>query len=170
MLLSGFFALMRLGKLSFLDDESICNWCKVICWDSVRVTSEQYRFKLPHHKADHLFEGNQVIVHKDQFQHDPLSHFISYLTSRNRLFPFSSPLWIMSQGHIPTHSFFMCHLHLFFDKSVGRQSMRAGGATSLAEHGIPPSIIQPLSCWSSQAFLIYIRKSPTLIQAFLYSE
>jgi hypothetical protein len=48
--------------------------------------------------------------------------------------------------------------------------MRAGGATSLAEHGVPPSIIQPLGRWSSQAFLIYIRKSPALIQAMLYSD
>jgi len=48
--------------------------------------------------------------------------------------------------------------------------MRAGGATSLAEHRVPPSIIQPLGHWSSQAFLIYIRQSPTLIQAMLYSD
>ena len=48
--------------------------------------------------------------------------------------------------------------------------MRAGGATSLAEHGVPPSIIQPLGRWSSQAFLVYIRRSPALIQAMLYSD
>jgi len=48
--------------------------------------------------------------------------------------------------------------------------MRAGGATSLAEHGVPPSIIQLLGRWSSQAFLIYIRKSPALIQAMLFSD
>jgi len=40
----------------------------------------------------------------------------------------------------------------------------------LAEHGIPPSIIQPLGRWSSATFLIYIRKSPALIQALLYSD
>jgi len=48
--------------------------------------------------------------------------------------------------------------------------MRAGGATSLAEHGVPPAIIQPLGRWSSQAYLIYIHKNPTLIQAMLYSD
>jgi hypothetical protein len=170
MLLTGFFALMRLGELAFPDDESIRDWRKVIRRDSVRLTSEQYGFLLPHHKADRYFQGNQVIVRKDQFQHDPLAIFISYLTSRDRLFPFSTPLWITSQGHVPTRSFFTHRLRLFFNKSVGGQSMRAGGATSLAEYGIPPSIIQPLGRWSSEAFLCYIRKSPVLIQALLYSE
>ena len=48
--------------------------------------------------------------------------------------------------------------------------MRAGGTTSLAEHGVPPSIIQPLGRWSSEAYLVYVRKSPALIQAMLYSD
>ncbi|KAF8803885.1 hypothetical protein BYT27DRAFT_7195225 [Phlegmacium glaucopus] len=48
--------------------------------------------------------------------------------------------------------------------------MRAGGATSLAEHGVPPSIIQPMGRWSSDAFVIYIRKNPVLVQALLYSH
>jgi hypothetical protein len=48
--------------------------------------------------------------------------------------------------------------------------MRAGGAASLAEHGVPPSIIQPFGRWSPQEFLIYIRKSPALIGAMLYSD
>jgi len=170
MLLTGFFALMRLGELSFPDDKSLQEWRKVTLRDSVCCTDELYEFFLPYHKADHFFEGNRIIVRKDQFRHDPLYHFSRYLASRDRLFPVSSPLWITEKGHVPTRSFFTIRLRIFFDNSVGGQSMRAGGATSLAEHGIPPSIIQPLGRWSSQAFLIYIRKNPTLIQALLYSN
>jgi hypothetical protein len=48
--------------------------------------------------------------------------------------------------------------------------MRAGGATSLAEHGISPSLIQAMGRWSSDAFLVYIRKNPALIQALLYAQ
>ena len=48
--------------------------------------------------------------------------------------------------------------------------MRAGGATSLAENGISPSLIQLIGCWSSDAFFIYIHKSPVFIQALLYSQ
>ena len=170
MLLTGFFTLMRLGELSLPDDKTLHDWRKVTRRSSVRVQADQYGFQLPHHKADRYFEGNWVIVRKKQFQHDPLLHFLAYLTSRDRLWPLASPLWITENGQVPSRSFFTKRLRLFFDSSVGGQSMRAGGATSLAEHGIPPSIIQPLGRWSSQAFLIYIRKNPALIQAMLYSD
>lgn len=40
----------------------------------------------------------------------------------------------------------------------------------LAENGIPPSLIQFMGCWSSDAFFIYIQKSPVLIQVLLYSK
>jgi len=169
-LLTGFFVLMWLGELTFPDDESIRDWRKITLRDSIHCTDELYDFCLPHHKADHFFEGNLVIVCKHQFCHNPLFHFSRYLASHDKLFPVSSPLWITESGHVPTRSFFTTRLRIFFDNSVGGQSMRAGGATSLAEHGIPPSIIQPLSRWSSQAFLIYIQKSPALIQALLYSD
>jgi hypothetical protein len=169
-LLSGFFALMRLGELTFPDDISIRDWKKIIRRDSVRVFLNFYEFFLPHHKADRYFEGNRVIVRRKQFRHDPLAHFNAYLASRDRLFPLSTPLWITSAGQVPTRSFFTRRLRIFFDNSVGGQSMRAGGATSLAEHGIPPSIIQPLGRWSSESYLIYVRKNPALIQAMLYSD
>ena len=48
--------------------------------------------------------------------------------------------------------------------------MRAGGATSLVENNVPPSLIQLIGHWSSDAFFIYICKSPVLIQALLYSQ
>ena len=169
-ILTGFFALMRLGELTFPDDKSIRDWRKVTKRSTVQVNNEFYEFHLPHHKADRYFEGNRIIVTAKQFHHNPLTHFTNYLTSRDKLFPFLSPLWLTSDGHIPTRSFFIKCMRTFFDSSVAGQSMRAGGATSLAENGVPPSIIQPLGRWSSAAFLIYIRKSPALIQAMLYSN
>jgi hypothetical protein len=170
MLFTGFFALMRLGELTFPDDESIRDWRKVSKRCSVVVTPQQYEFELPAHKADRYFEGNRIIVRKDQIHHDPLHHFNRYLSSRDHLFFLSSPIWITSQGTIPTRSFFMNRLHSFFDRSMGGQSMRAGGATLLAENGVSPSIIQAMGRWSSEAFLVYIRKSPALIQALLYAR
>ena len=169
-LLTGFFALMRLGELTFPDDKSLRDWRKLTKRASVIIHPDYYEFLLPHHKADRYFEGNRIIVRRDQFRHNPLKHFSAYLASRDRLFPLASPLWLTAAGNVPCRSFFTKRLRLFFDNSVGGQSMRAGGATSLAEHGVPPSIIQPLGRWSSQAFLIYIRKSPALIQAMLYSD
>jgi hypothetical protein len=170
MLLTGFFALLRLGEMTFPDDKSIRDWRKVTRRSSVQMDDDSYEFLLPHHKADPFFEGNRIIVKKEQFRHNPLYHFSNYLKSRDSLFPLASPLWLTEKGEVPNRSFFTNRLRLFFDKSVGGQSMRAGGATSLAEHGVPPAIIQPMGRWSSAAFLIYIRKSPALIQAMLHSD
>jgi len=52
MLLTGFFALMRLGELTFPDDKSIHNWRKVTQRKSVIVSDDAYKFHLPAHKAD----------------------------------------------------------------------------------------------------------------------
>jgi hypothetical protein len=39
-----------------------------------------------------------------------------------------------------------------FDTDTASQSLRARGATSLAENGVPPSIIQAIGQWVSDAF------------------
>jgi hypothetical protein len=170
MLLTGFFALMRLGELTFPDDTSLRNWRKISKWSSVIITDNLYEFHLPSHKADRFFEGNHIIIKRKQHNNlNPLAAFHAYIHSRYCVFPLSSPLWLTSSGFVSTRQFFMSHLRSYFNHDVCGQSMRAGGATSLAENGVPPAIIQLMGRWSSDAFLIYIRKSPVLIQALLYS-
>jgi hypothetical protein len=171
MLLTGFFALMRLGELAFPDDKDLQNWRKISKRSSVVLSDDQYEFQLPSHKADRFFEGNRIIIKKDQYcDLNPLNYFSRYLASRDSMFPLASPLWLTSTGNVPTRQFFMTRLRSYFSLDVGGQSMRAGGATSLAENGVPPSLIQFMGRWSSDAFFIYIRKNPVLIQALLYSE
>jgi hypothetical protein len=163
MLLTGFFALMRLSELFFSDNKKLRNWKKVTKRSSVLLSEEQYKFFLPSHKADPFFEGNHVIVKKQQYNDiDPLSVFAAYLHSRDTSFPLSSPLWLTSKGTVPTRHFFISRIRRYFTADVVGQSMRARGATSLAEHGVPPSLIQLIGRWKSDAFFIYIRKSPLL--------
>ena len=171
LLVTGFFALMRLGELTFPNDKKLRNFRKISKRSSLSISDDQYDFHLPSHKADPFFEGNHIIVKKKQYcDIDPLAIFRNYLSSRDLNFPLSSPLWLTSTGSVPTRSFFISRLHRYFDKDIAGQSMRAGGATSLAENGVPPSLIQFMGRWSSDAFFIYIRKSPVLIQALLYSN
>ena len=125
---------------------------------------------LPGHKADRFFEGNIVIIQKNHHIFDPHKHFITYLWAHNKKFLFNSPLWLTSKGVIPTRSFFIKCLRCFFNSDTAGQSLRAGGATSLAENGIPPSIIQAIGRWASNAFKIYIQKNPVLIQVLLFSQ
>ena len=166
----GFFALMRLGELTFPDNKNLQNPTKVSKRTSVEASSTSFHFFLPGHKADKFFEGNKILLSNITQNIDIFQHFASYLNSRDHLHPFSSPLWLRKNGCIPTRSFFIERLCRHFDHNVGGQSMRAGGATSLAENGVPPSLIQAIGRWSSDTFRIYVRKNPVLIQAMLHSK
>jgi hypothetical protein len=167
MLLTGFFGLLRLGELSFPNDISLQNWKKVTRRNTVKLQDDFYEFSLPGHKADRFFEGNRIIIPAHRFSLHPLQHFSQYLASRDSIHPIASPLWLTEAGFVPTCSFFVTRLRLFFGSDVAGQSMRAGGATALAEHGVSPAIIQASGRWASEAFLVYIRKNPTLLQGFL---
>ena len=169
-LLTGFFALMRLGELVVPDDISILDHRKITSRTSVSLSDSDYRFFLPSHKADKFFEGNTIIVQHHNTAVNPLFHFKSYLSSRDRLFPFSPDLWLRADGSRPSRSFFTQRLKLFFDADIAGQSMRSGGATSMAENGVPPHLIQAAGRWASSAFQIYIRKNPVLLQALLFGR
>ena len=120
---------------------------------SVVISDDFFQFFLPGHKADKFFEGIAIVLsHFPYSGIDTYQHFISYLASRDKLFPFSSPLWLREDGTIPMRSFFIKHLHSFFEKDVAGQSLHAGGATILAEMGSPPSFIQAIGCWTLQIF------------------
>ena len=141
-LLMGFFALFRLGEMTYPDDPELHDLRKVTKRLSVHITESSYKFFLPGHKANRFFKGNTIIVCKNQHKFDPHTYFVAYLRAWDNNFPFSSPLWLTSKGTIPTRSFFIRRLRKFFDTDTAGQSLRAGGATSLAENSIPPLIIQ----------------------------
>ena len=170
LLLTAFFALHRLGELTFPNDTTICDWRKVIRRSSVSLHPDRYGFTLPAHKADRQFEGSTIIVWGEQFGCPSLKHFTSYLQSRDAKFPLASPLWLTSTGLVPTCAFFISHLHTFFPPHIAGQSLRAGGATMLAEKGAAPYIIQAAGRWSSEAFRIYVCKNPFLLQALLFAN
>ena len=67
---------------------------------------------------------------------------------------------------VPTQSWFINRLKaLFPDDNVVGHSLRSGGATALALAGVPLERIQIIGRWSSEAFLIYIRQNPILLQS-----
>jgi hypothetical protein len=97
--------------------------------------------------------------------------FLRYLKSRDTLFPLASPLWLTAAGSVPTRTFFLARLRtVLADRSVGGQSLRTGGATTLAEHGAAPHVIQAAGRWASDTFQIYIRKHPLLLHALMLSQ
>ena len=101
-LLTGFFALFRLGEMTYPDDPQLRDPRKVTKQMSVCITDSSYSLFLPGHKADRFFEGNTIIVRRNANNFDPHTHFKTYLHACDRKFPFSSPLWLTSNGSIPT--------------------------------------------------------------------
>jgi len=114
--------------------------------------------------------SNKIIIQKNSHVFDPHKFFTAYLHVQVENFPLSSLLWLTSKGTVSTRSFFIKRLRRFFNTDTAGQSLRAGGATSLAENGVPPSIIQAIGRWASDGFKIYIRKNPVLIQALLFGQ
>ena len=163
LLLTGFFTLLRLGEMVFPDDKNLRNWRKISPRCTTSISTDGYHFELPFHKANRFFADNEILITRGQTEIDPILHFSNYINSCNALMPLHSALWLRADGTVPTRSFFIRRFHLFFRSDFGGQSMHAGGATFLAELGTPPSLIQARGRWSSDAFLIYIRKNPALL-------
>ena len=157
MLFTGFHGLLRLGDMSFPDDPNIREWRKITRRSTLSIGHRNYTFILPSHKGDKFFEGNKVLIRSfDSQSVDPTPVFLSYLSSRDQLFPASSPLWLTSEGTVPSRSFFMTRFRLFYSKSYGGASMRAGGATQLALLGASSKVIRGIGRWTSKAWELYI--------------
>lgn len=171
LLCTGFFGLLRLGSLTFPDDTKLRDWKKIIRRSSVILKTDSYEFLLNTEKNDKYFEGNKIIIKTNRLNiHiNPVPIFKQYLSARDNNFPLHSPLWLTSAGLVPTRNFFISKMRLIFDKNLAGQSMRAGGATFLAEHNIPSHLIQSAGRWSSDSFQRYIRKHPALMQALILS-
>jgi hypothetical protein len=169
MLLTGFHGLLRLGELAWPDKKALQDYRKVVMRSSIHIHQSAFEFLLPGHKGDRFFEGNRVIIQQTRTPDDPHHPFCTYLAARDQRHPWRPELWLRSDGSIPTRSWFMQRLHTHFAHDVGGHSMRAGGATALAEAGIPPDLIQAIGRWSSEAFKIYVRQHPVLLAALLFT-
>lgn len=159
---------MRLGELTWPDSKILQDYRKVIMRTSVHIDPKSFQFLLPGHKADRFFEGNIVLIQSTDLEDDAKGPFIKYLSLRDRSFPLRPELWLTENGVIPTRSWFLHFLRRHLSDNVGGQSLRAGGATALAEAGIPPHMVQAIGRWSSEAFQIYIRRHPVILTALLY--
>lgn len=170
MVMTAFFALMRSGELAWSDKVALQNERKISPRHSVRITDTAYEFLLTGHKGDRFFKGSRIVVQKLDAVEDLWAPFVAHLDSRDALYRYRPELWLRSDGTIPKYSWFTTRLTNYFtdsDRNIGGQSLRAGGATRLAELGTPTDIIQSAGRWSSEAFRIYIHKNPVVLQAMI---
>jgi len=168
MLNTGFTGLLRLGELAVSDNPQLRDFRKLVLCSSLRWVSNGYEFLLPTHKSDTTFEGNRLHIAQILNAPDPKPIMEKYLRSRDSLFPLHPQLWLRVNGSSPSRSWFLRRLKKYCPPDIAGQSMRAGGATALAEAGAPSELIRGAGHWSSNAFERYIRKNIIVLHALCY--
>ena len=107
--------------------------------------------------------------------HRPISSFClrrtgsqKYLSTRS--FNSTSPLYVFQSGNYLTKAK-VTSIHRTIFRPLGMptelyssHSFRIGAATTAAEAGLPPWLIQTLGRWSSNCFTLYIRTPPSVLQ------
>jgi hypothetical protein len=161
---------MRLGELVWPDNKSLQSFRKVSLRSSFSGARKHVEFTLPTHKADTTFDGSKILVLATDDDDCPVSIMLNYVAERDKRFPALPHLWVKSDGSIPTRSWFLRRLRIFFSDNVGGHSIRSGGATFLAQMGTPLHLIQATGRWASETFRIYIRNHPVLLTALLFSK
>ena len=167
MLFTGFHALLRLGELTTHDKVTLRDPSKYTLRSSFHWIPDGFDFWLPRHKSDQRFEGNHIVTLRHHGKPDVHAVMRRYLTSRDSLFPLHPWLWLTKAGRMPTRLWFINRLRFFFPSTIAGHSMRAGGATALAEAGASLQIIKAAGCWSSDAFERYIRRNPIILHAII---
>jgi hypothetical protein len=163
--IAGFFGLHRLGELTVTSAASF-DWKKVILRSSVSTTDSTFSYLLPYHKADRLYRGSEIILHRAFCPSlDILFLLSSYLRARDLLFGFHPFLFVTRAGQLPTRRWALARLRAVCGPTFAGHSLRSGGATFLAEAGVPDAHIQALGRWSSSSFQLYIRNHPALMIA-----
>jgi hypothetical protein len=167
MLNTGFPGLLRLGEMAVSDNPQLRNFRKVVLRNSLEWVGNDYEFLLPAHKTDTSFEGNRVHIAKIIGAPDPCPIMQRYISSRDQLFPLHPQLWLRTNGTSPTRSWFLRHLRQFCPPDIAGQSIRAGGASALAEAGAPADLIRGAGRWTSNAFERYLRKNVIVLHALI---
>ena len=126
-----------------------------------------FRFNLPMHKADRLYQGSTIIIEQREADVNPFSIFRHYLASRDKLHRWHPLLWLRHSGTPPTRTWYIQHLRRHFSKDFAGHSLRSGGATALTLANVPADRIQLAGRWSSDTFQIYICKHPVLRSAVI---
>ncbi|THU75233.1 hypothetical protein K435DRAFT_707506, partial [Dendrothele bispora CBS 962.96] len=161
----------QLAELCLPDVRKHQNLRKRTRRDSVKWYLQGYGFDLPQHKADPFFEGNKVVIRRHArfpTEINPYNPFLDYIKSCDNLFPTHWQLWLQADGSMPTRSWFIGRLKSLYNRQdIAGQSIRSGGATGLAEIGVPLHLIRATGHWASETFHIYIRKNPTFLTALL---
>ena len=159
-----------LGETTQPNTEAIRSFQKITLHHSVKLIPTLFSFMLPMHKADRYFKGSTILIESRPNKLCPYAPFIKYLAAHETCFPFHAQLWLRSTGEPLTYSWVICQLKSCLGSDIAGHSLHSGGATTLTLTGTPDDHIQACGRWSSQAYHIYIRKHPMMLQSLLHGH
>lgn len=166
----GFHGLLRVSELTQPSVKAHRDPRKLMLRHTVEETASHITLVLPGHKADQFLAGHNIILQRlDDFM-DPSAPFLNYLSSRDKLFPLHPHLWLRQDGSVPTFTWMVNRIKSLFEGDVGGSSIRSGGATHLAICGASHQTIQAVGRWSSEAYRVYLRKHPIVVQSAIWSR
>lgn len=173
--LNGVHGLLRSGELTQPNKISLCDPRKNTLRLSALWKLTSFGFDLTTSKTDKTYEGHRIAILQCTSGPNPLTFFSKYVRSRDLLHRDKPELWLKDNGMVPTYSWFVARLKTFFPDVPGRakisgHSMQSGGATRLAQEGVPFDLIKAIRRWSSDAFGSYIRENPTMVRAMINSQ
>ena len=109
MLCVDFFGLLRLGELVRPDTSSLRSTSKISWRHDVHFHSTFFSFSIPQSKTDVIFEGDQVVIQKST----------TYLVSCDSHFALFPQLWLLSDGSVPSCSWFLSRYIMSFLAPLG---------------------------------------------------
>ncbi|KAF7763981.1 hypothetical protein Agabi119p4_8518 [Agaricus bisporus var. burnettii] len=169
LLVTGFFGLMRMGELTDPNDPLLINRRQTIRRDSLVLTDDSASFILPASKTGKTFTKKRVSVQSNGSTSDPVAAINTYVRLRDQQFQDSPWLWVASDGIPPTRRWFLSRFHIHFETHREGHSMRAGGATLLAQKGVPFDVIRNVGRWSPSTFRTY-REKYSLLSSFIAAQ
>ena len=167
MINTGFTGLLQLSEMTVSNTLHLRDSHKVVSRSSLSWVDNVYEFLLPAHKVDTTFKGNRAHIACIINAPNPQSFMKCFIMSCNCLFPLHPQLWLHSNGTVLMCSWFLHRLSAFCPPNITGQSIRAGGATALAEASAPGELIRGAGRWSSDVFERYIRKNVIVLHMLI---
>ncbi|KAF5343176.1 hypothetical protein D9758_017049 [Tetrapyrgos nigripes] len=133
---------------------------KLVKRSSLSFCHHHVQYHLPYHKGDHFYWGSDILLSPKHVA-DPVSLLHSFVQQHDSLHGAKAPLFLRSDGSLPSRQWFKSIFSLLNQK-YGGHSVRAGCATYYASLGLSETVIQVLGCWLSEAWKIYIWNHPTI--------
>ncbi|KIJ50396.1 hypothetical protein M422DRAFT_159602 [Sphaerobolus stellatus SS14] len=124
MLLTGFYGLLRLGKLTIANTLMKHTTRKLTLRHTPLMECNRFSFTLPSHKANHFYASNTImIMNLPHYPLDPLYHLHHYIVPHDHTFPLLPSLWLTSTGHSLTYSWFISRLQSLLGCNVAGHSL-----------------------------------------------